>query len=136
MSGRMRREMPADLLRAAARFAHWRQRREPGTRIPAALWGLARELAGRYGVSRTATALQVGYYELQKHLAAEHGSSHVIDAASQAPAFVELPPSLLAAPSECLIEFEKGTGERVRIHIKGHSLPDLAALSRSFWEVG
>jgi hypothetical protein len=79
--------------------------------------------------------LQVGYYELQKHLTAERASSQVIDDASPAPAFVDLTPSLLAAPSECLIEFEKGTGERMRVHVKGHSLPDLAALSRSFWEV-
>ena len=135
MTGRMRRELPADLSQAAARFAQWRRRRELGTRIPEAFWDLARELAARYGVSRTATALKVGYYELKKQLAAQDSPSRDVDAAAPAPAFVELTPSLLAAPSECLVEFEKKTGERMRVHVQGHHLPDLAALSRSFWEV-
>ena len=37
-----------------------------GARIPQKLWQLAIELAGRYGVSRVAGVVRVGYYELQK----------------------------------------------------------------------
>jgi hypothetical protein len=51
-----------------------------------------------------------------------------------APAFVELTPSSLAAASECVIEFERSSGAKMRLEFKGPQLPDLAALSRSFWE--
>ena len=46
--------------------------------------------------------------------------------------FIELP--ILSAPSlECSIELEHPRGRRMRIHVKGAALPDLAALSRTFW---
>ena len=45
----------------------------------------------------------------------------------------ELPP---LAPGDCLIEFENASGRRMRVQIKGHSLPDLVGLGRSFWDAG
>lgn len=98
-----------------------------GERIPEPLWRCAVDLAGRYGVSRTASALRVGYYELQKRLAA---LSQGAQAASPV-AFVELPPITVGA---CLIEFENASGSRMRMHLQGGQLPDLVALGRSFWD--
>lgn len=131
MAGRQRRELPPDLTRGAARFAQWRQSRIPGTRIPEPLWNQAVELAGRYGVSRTAKALRVGFHELQKRVARQANPDKEIPTATTA--FVELP----AAPvvGECRIEWENASGAKMRVELKG-SWPDLIALSRSFWDAG
>ena len=127
MAGWQRRNVPLDLARAAERFAQWRRSRVLGERIPEALWRCAIDLAGRYGVSRTASALRVGYYELQKRRAT---ASHDTPAASPV-AFVELPPVTVGA---CLIEFENASGSRMRVQLPGGQLPDLVALGRSFWD--
>ena len=135
MAGRKKGELPQELARAAARFAQWRQGRVPGERIPDPLWNLATVLAARYGVSRTATALQVDYYSLKRRSEEELSSPSLDGAGTAASAgFVELPPSSLAAGSECVIEFENASGAKLRAHFKGSCLPDLAALGRGFWE--
>lgn len=134
MAGRRRGELSADLARAAARFAQWRRTRVLGERIPGALWRLAVELAGREGVSRTATALRVGYYELQRRTAATEPGRN--SAPSPSPAFVELPGGLVTGPGECLIEWERASGERLRIRLQGLPTPDVVALGRSFWGTG
>lgn len=127
MAGRQRRDLPLDLARAAERFSQWRRSRVLGERIPEPLWRCAIDLAGRHGVSRTASALRVGYYELQKRLAtASNGAL-----AASPVAFVELPPVTVGA---CLIEFENASGSRMRVQIQGGQLPDLVALGRSFWD--
>jgi hypothetical protein len=122
-----------ELARAAARFAQWRRGRALGERIPEPLWNLATVLAARYGVSRT--ALQVDYYSLKKRSEEEPTSpaQQGEDSASSA-SFIELPPSALTPASECVIEFEKASGAKLRAHFKGSCLPDLAALGRGFWE--
>jgi hypothetical protein len=132
MAGRQRRELPADLTRGARRFVEWRRSRILGERIPEALWNQAVDLASRYGVSRTATALSVGFHELQKRAARQTTSDKETRAA--ATAFVELP----AAPAvgECIIECENASGWKMRVELKGTSWPDLVALSRSFWDAG
>ena len=127
MAGRQRRDVPLDLARATVRFAQWRRSRVLGERIPEPLWRCAVELAGQHGVSRTATALRVGYYELQKRLATTSSDAQ----AASSVAFVELPPVSVGA---CLIEFENTSGSRMRVHLQGGQLPDLVALGRSFWD--
>ena len=123
-----RRERGRDLAAVAERFARWRQSRVRGERIPDSLWTQAVELAVLHGVSRTACALKVGYYDLQKRTARRSPSG---TQAERPTGFVELPP---VAAGECLIEFEKACGLRMRVHIKGSPLPDLAALGRTFWD--
>lgn len=130
MATRGMQKIPAELARTAARWAQWRRTRELGTRIPESLWKLALELAARHGVSRTAIALRVDYYALKKRLDAQTPPRRV----GSAPAFVELPPPSLAAAGGCVIEFEKASGAKMRIEFRGSPPPDLAALSRSFWE--
>ena len=119
--------IPADLIQAAARFERWRRNTSSGGRIPDSLWNLAVDLAQEHGLSRTANALKLGYYDLKKRLAQPGPRGMAADA------FVELDPAALAMPCQCTIEFEKPCGSRLRIELRG-SMPDLEALGRSFWE--
>jgi hypothetical protein len=48
------------------------------------------------------------------------------------PGFVELVPASPRASAECVLEVESRAGARLRIHLKGTSLGDLAELARSF----
>ena len=131
-----------ELQRGSARFAEWRRTRRRGTPIPVELWELAVELAERYGVSRTSQALPVGYYALQERLVACGQSSDdsknvpAVDSSPvmPSPKFVELPTATLGAPVECVVEFEKPGGAKLRIHVRSLQLPDLSALGRAFWE--
>ena len=126
--------MPADLARAAQQFAAWRRSREFGTRIPERLWLAAVSMAARHGPSRTATALKLGYYDLKKRLDRSSRSSQGLATTTRHPAFLELPAVALPASAECVIEFEKASGDRMRVHLKGINMPDVAALGRGFWE--
>ena len=47
------------------------------------------------------------------------------------PAFLELAPA--ADRGECTVELEDASGAKMRVHLMGVPMPDLAALSRSFW---
>ncbi|HEY2838533.1 MAG TPA: hypothetical protein VGJ26_05265 [Pirellulales bacterium] len=132
MATRGMQKLPAELGRAAARWAKWRRTREPGTRIPDSLWQLAVESAAQDGVSKTATTLGVDYYALKKRLDAQTPPRRV--GPSSAPAFVELAHSSRAAARGCVIEFEKASGAKMRIELPGDQVPALVALSQSFWE--
>jgi len=119
---------------AARQFAQWRRTHAYGSRIPQALWDSAVELAVEHGVSRTATTLKLGYYDLKKRLAEKTAAVAVPQNRVALPSFVELTPAALGHACECTIELEKRDGSRMRIELKGASVPDLAAVSRSFWE--
>jgi hypothetical protein len=49
-------------------------------------------------------------------------------------AFLELPPPAWSGCGECSVELEAPRGAKMRVHLKGFPMPDLAALSRSFWK--
>jgi hypothetical protein len=98
--------------------------------MPDVLWASAVELAREYGLSRTARALGLGYYTLQKRLAATGPSES--PAAGVQSAFVELIP-VIPAGAECTVELERPGEATMRIHIKSAALPDLEALTRMFW---
>jgi hypothetical protein len=131
MRGRESQKIPADLLRAAERFTEWRRRRVLGARIPESLWGSAVKLAGRYGLSWTASSLKLGYDALKERVEAQ--TTAPVRKKFPRPAFVELAGPPVTARSECLIEFENAAGSRMRIQLKGSNIPDLVALGRSFW---
>ena len=118
-------EVPAALSRLAQRFIAWRRRRARGERIPQSLWNAAVKMAGKYGLNLTARVLKLDYYSLKKRLESA-------DEATPSSTFVELPSSPLVS-SECVIEWEDAAGARMRVHVKGPHLPDVLALSRSFW---
>ena len=124
-------DFPTACSRVQGKLAHWRQRHRPRTPLPAELWRAAAELACAHGINRTARALRLDYYSLQKRAAAAAGSG------ARAPEFVELlPGGIPAPPPACLIEVEDGGGAKLRIHLQGGEFPDLAALTRGFREGG
>jgi hypothetical protein len=111
------------------RFENWRQNRRGKQRIPEELWSAAIELARRDGVNPTAAALHLDGGKLKRRMvAADSVSGRTMPAT-----FVEL-----IAPAvnqhECTIELEGRKG-KLRIHWKGVTSADVAALSRALWEV-
>ena len=127
MGASERRGLPPDLALGRSRFQAWRGERKLGERIPRPLWDLAVRLAKLHGVSRTATALGLDYYSLQKH-----AGTAAAPAPSSNPAFVELPAPILVG-KECRLEFDNGAGATLRVQLVGYDAADIEALSRSFW---
>jgi hypothetical protein len=116
---------PSELQAAHHQFERWRRTRQPGARIPAALWASAVAAARRHGVYRTARLLHLESQKL-KHLVTAAGSA---SRAPTAPAFVELLAPPTAGSGECTVEIE-GPGGRLRVQLRGAPAPDLVALSR------
>ena len=140
MAGRKCGEIGGALARGRDRFEAWRRSRQVGARIPEKLWSLAVGLVATHGLSRTASVLKLDYNALKKRVARSDVDSGSDEARSVSPEFIELSPSSLApsalAPSgEFLVEFEDGSGARLRVHLRGCDAPDLVALCRNFRSV-
>ena len=116
------------------RFERWRQTRKALSRIPEALWAAAVEAADAAGISRTAKALRVNHHALKKRIA-EAVATRVQPEGGGVATFLELAPSTRTGSCQCTLEFEDGCGAKMRIHLQSEETPDLAALSRSFWEL-
>ena len=134
MGTRSTGNLPAELEIGRRQFEQWRERRKLHTPIPEWLWARAVKLAGKYGVSRTARILRVGYYSLQERVERATACSPASSPTGGKPAFLELAVASAADVGECLVEWEDPTGAKMRIQLKGVQVPDLVALSRSFWE--
>ena len=156
MRSRKTQAIPARLEAGRRRFEQWRRTRQGHSRIPERLWTSAVRLAGAYGLCKTARTLGLDYNALKKriHAADPHeqtvvgqkmvsaktarqvvtGQPLTVGPAS-AMAFVELVPSGPTCSSECIVELEDLRGAKMRIQVKGAGVPDLAALSRSFWGI-
>jgi hypothetical protein len=128
MNSNERGQLPSDVARGRSRFQAWREKREPGSRIPQDLWDMAVGLARIHGVSRTATVLGLDYYGLRKRVEAA-----VARPQATATSFVELP-SPIRVGKECRLELDNGTGAIMRVHLVGYEAADVAAVSRSFWD--
>ena len=133
MGTRKRRELPAQLENAQQQFQRWRRTRKVGTRVPEPLWKVAVKTAGRFGVSRTARALGVDYYNLKKRT--EANSSVVVADGATAATFFELAPRASPVSVECIVDLEDPGGSKMRIHLKGAEVPSLSELSQTFWGV-
>lgn len=121
------------------RFHRWRQTRKPRSRIPVKFWSAAATLAEVHGVSRVATTLGLDYYSLKKQLARRTVTGDDAPETSPAPPFWELAPAPgigVVPPAhlgECTLELADAAGNTLRLQLRGAATPDLAALSRSFW---
>jgi hypothetical protein len=132
-------ELPARLVRLRGRFEEWRRTRTGRSRTPEALWESAVRLAKKYGLHRTAKTLRVNYYALKERAEGETvsgvrnvpegGGATFLELAAASPAS-----SILTGSCECTLELEDTDGAKMRLHLKGTATPDLAALSRSFWQ--
>ena len=125
---------PADLESTRRRFEQWRRTCRARTRIPDSLWSAAVKMAERYGTCRTAKALRLGYYSLKERVEREAAAKAATPAAVNKATFLELPHLSPTVAGECLLEWEDTAGAKMRVHLKGVAVPDLVALSRSFWE--
>jgi hypothetical protein len=128
----MRRRRSVDTLNldeARTRFENWRQSRRGKEQIPDELWSVAIEVARRDGVNPTAVALHLDGGKLKRRMVA----ADAVPGKAMPPTFVELvAPSV--GLSECTIERE-GRNGKLRIHWKGATAADVAALSRALWDV-
>jgi hypothetical protein len=114
------------LERLRQRLEVWRNSHKPRSRLPGRLWNAAGRLAVHYGLNKTAKALHLDYYDLKRRVDASGSRQAPISS------FVELVPSSSPFP-ECLIELEARSGTKMRIHLKGTTLPDLTTLGSMFW---
>ena len=128
-------DLPARLEGVRRRFEGWRRTRKVRSCIPGPLWAAAVKAAGTYGIHRTAKALRVDYYALKKRVEEmPAGTDSKLPAGAVGAAFLELPPPAWLGCGECTLELEDAGGAKLRVHLKGFAAPDLAALSRSFWQ--
>ncbi len=134
MSIRQADPLPARLEGVRRRFERWRQTRKTPSPIPGRLWAAAAKMASTYGISRTAKALRVNYQALKQRI--DEGAAGTGESAKSAATFLELAPSVQAGSCQCTLELEDVSGAKMRIHLQGTETPDLAALSRSFWDRG
>jgi len=119
---------PVELLRR--RLERWRKIRRHGTPMPEELWASAAELAGQYGLARTARALRLDYYSLKARLKATARSCAT---GAEAPTFVEFVAPAPVGMSECTMELEHPSGARMRVHLKAPAVAGAAELSDAFW---
>jgi hypothetical protein len=128
MNPRPRANVPTPLSIARRQLDQWRQQQPGRKRLPQELWSKAVALAREHGINRTARTLGLKYESLKKHLEATP--------AAAGPAFLELLPGTMVPSSlECTIELENSQGGKMRMHVKGASIADLASFARG-WRDG
>jgi hypothetical protein len=132
MSRINRGEVPARLRAVQRRFDQWRRTHRVRSRLPESLWGSAVKIADVYGIHRTARALRLDYYSLKKRIEPKAVAAGEGNAVAT---FLELPSLGQVGTGECILELEDVEGAKMRIHLKGHQVPDLAALARGFWDL-
>jgi hypothetical protein len=133
MGTRQAHPLPARLEGVRRRFERWRQTRKIPSPIPGRLWAAAARMASTYGISRTAKTLRVNYQALKQRVD-EGGVGTGESGKSTAATFLELAPPARAGSCQCTLELEDVSGTKMRVHLQGTETPDLAALSRSFWD--
>ncbi len=121
-------EIPSEIKEVSRRISLWRRDSSRGRRMPESLWALAVQLARQHGVHRVARYIHLDYYSLKRRM--RGGAETACPEAN--PTFIELPALASAGMQECNIEVEHPRGARMRIHVKGTALPDLASITRAF----
>ena len=126
------REIPRRLEGVRRRIEQWRRSRKVRAPIPDPLWAAAVRMAKSYGMNRTARTLRLNYYGLKKRVEQQVvGVAGAVGMGGAVP-FVELAPLPSTNVCECFLELENG-GAKMRIQLKGITMPDLVALSQTFW---
>lgn len=122
--------VPAAMKKVHRQLERWRSQRTGRERIPPALWAAAGALARQHGVNQVSRALHLEFNQL-KRVAEGSGRS---GRKQTAPAFVELVAPQTSAGQECVLEVESTRG-KLRIELKGMAVTELAAVSRTLWEM-
>ena len=124
--------LPAGLQGVRRQFEHWRRSRKGLSRVPAPLWAAAAKVAGTFGVSRTAQALGVNYNALRKRVERQAAATPTESEEIAGTGFLELTPPQRAGSCQCTLELENASGAKMRVHLQGAVVPDLAGIVRSF----
>jgi len=124
--------VPADVQRLQERFGRWRENKGAGPEpIPAKLWEAAVKLCRTHGVSRVSRWLRLHHTTLKKRLGRRFSPSSV----RPQPRFVEwrLPTGGLPGNSsaEYVVEVLSPGDAAQRIHVRGASVGEVAALARA-----
>ena len=136
MGTKKSRILPALVVDSVQRgFEHWRRTRRVLSRIPEPLWAAAVEMADTCGISHTAKTLRVNYNALRKRV--EHQTAAVPRKPEEntVTTFLELASPTGVGSCQCTVELEDACGAKMRVHLQSVEVPDLASLSRSFWEL-
>jgi hypothetical protein len=132
MGTKKTRGLPVRLEGLRRRFERWRRAHKARSRIPEPLWSSAVRMVGTYGLNRTAKVLRLDYYVLKKRV--QQAGVAIVDPPEKGGAtFLELAPLPSAGVCECTLDLENAGGAKMRVQLKSITMPDLAALSRSFW---
>lgn len=128
MNARALGNVPTALSHARRQLDQWRSRQSGRKRLPQELWSKAVALAREHGINKTARTLGLKYESLKQHLeAAPPGAS---GPGKVQPEFMELlPREMMPLSLECTMELEDDRGGKMRMHMKGASLADLASLA-------
>ena len=135
MSTRKTRDLSARLEGVRRRFERWRRTHRVRSRIPDSLWAAAVKMAGTWGISHTAKTLRVNYNVLRKRVEHQSGAAPSGSEENAVATFLELAPPTRVGSCQCTLELEDDSGAKMRISLQNAETPDLAALSRSFWEL-
>ena len=123
--------VPHSITQLQQQFEQFRTARTGRTKLPESLWQAAVEQAREHGVNLVAHTLRLDYGGLKRRLS--EGSTPRRQTAP--PAFVELMGAAGARADEYVIEFESNPSPRMRVHWKGATPPDWAALLRAWRDV-
>lgn len=118
------------ILQLQRQLEQFRSSHRQRTRIPDALWDSAVGLAQEHGLYAVAHPLRLDYAQLKRRL----GGAPRVTGKKRAtsPHFVEL---IAAHPAaEWVIEFESGSGGKMRIQWKGSGALDWSSLLRAWRE--
>ena len=124
--------MPADVHRLQERFGSWRANKGTGPEpIPSKLWEAAVKLCRTHGVSRVSRWLRLHHTTLKERLCRRSPRRTV----RPQPRFVEwrLPAGGLPGSSaaEYVVEVPSAGDAAQRIHVRGASVAEVAALARA-----
>ncbi|MEA3638540.1 MAG: hypothetical protein VBE63_01185 [Lamprobacter sp.] len=117
---------PLTLEEVAEHFAHWRQQKRPGERIPESLWRAAIALVERDGLSRVTRRLRLKRGDLKRRRYLLSGDQRP---GQPAATFVELTPAPMTRFAPAALELIRPDGLRLRIE-SGDSRDAQAVLER------
>lgn len=150
--GRKIGAVPDSIKSLAEQLQQFRSTHAVRTRLPEPVWQKAVDAARQHGLYVVARALGLDYSSLQKRLdgapldgrvrrTADKDTGnrparkrHGDDSSATSPAFLELARSVGVGSDEYVIEFESGTGLRMRVRWKG-TAPEWSSLLRCWREV-
>lgn len=129
MASTRRKDVPAEVRRVVEQFDLWRAGKQGRERIPARLWEAAAKLCGIHSLHRVARWLGLNHTALRDRAGRLSGARP----SRPKPAFVEwsLPAGVLPRVSSAEYVFEMGGGGAQRIHVRGASVGEVAALARA-----